>query len=135
MSLDLTEIFIEATKSSDNWRAKNLKKFIESVENNKALVLNWDTTVPENWIEINMTRTPVAIVRRTFPFAFVLESHFEVLSIVLNENNILYILVDDFNQNGLTLDNDKVDTIFPEKFSDIIDTENFTLQELFYGTM
>ena len=40
--------------------------------------------MPENWIEINREGKPIAVVRRTFPFAFVLESHFRFLYLLMS---------------------------------------------------
>ncbi|GAB5494623.1 MAG: hypothetical protein Phog2KO_48380 [Phototrophicaceae bacterium] len=135
MNIDLTELFTKAFRVSNDWQPNRFKVFINSIENNENLKLSWDQSVPENWIEINREGKPIAVVRRTFPFAFVLESHFRFLYPLMSNNNILYIKISDFNQNGFMLDKNKIDMIFPEKFSDFVNPEDFSLQELFYGTI
>lgn len=131
---NLTPHLLEAKNRSSFWLNGGFDRVIKLLAEKASSEVNWDETVPETWAGIDVNKIPIAVIHIRFPLIIVVESAFMEVSQSLQDGAISFIIVENFDVALFKIDKDKLPEIFPYKWSDVVNPDEFTIRELVYAT-
>ena len=139
MICDLTAAFLKASSTNHLWSKDDFQALCQSVTCHLyAAVIDYDIEAGENWASIIVNDRTIGMIHADLPLIVILIEFEEYIRILLDQKMqelLVVVGISDMERKSYALEKSVIKTIFYGRWSRNIDSNEFSIRELWWATI